>query len=320
MIRIGVDAMGGDFFPAAPVQGALDARRSAPADIEIHLIGNQEVIQAELERQGAPADSFPIVHTEQYIEMGESATRAMLAKPDNTISLGVKLVKEGVLDAFASAGHTGAMLACAVIGLGVLDGVIRPTVGALYPWKDRYSLICDVGANLDAKPETLTQFGLVGSIYMRTMFGIENPRVALLNVGEEPGKGNTAAKKAYDLMAEDKRLNFVGNAEGWDMYQGRADVYVCDGFVGNIILKYSESLYDQFGPLLPGHHAIEHMNYERVGGLPFMGVAGNVMVGHGKSGPLAFENMVLRCADLVRQQLTDRLAEALAQEPERDVI
>ncbi|MCS7086292.1 MAG: phosphate--acyl-ACP acyltransferase [Bacteroidia bacterium] len=311
MLKIGLDVMGGDEFPAPQIAGALAARPLLDPDVVTVLIGDRTLIENEFRRLGVNPNGFEIVHASDYITMSDHPTQAFLRKPDSTIGAGIREIKAGTLDAFVSAGNTGAMLAASVIGLGVLEGLLRPTVGALYPLENRYSLLCDVGANVDCKPEHLAQFGLLGSVFVETVLGYERPRVALLNVGEEKTKGNHVVRQAYELMSQDPKINFVGNAEGHDMVRGVADVYVCDGFVGNILLKFGESFYPFLKSRLPHDAAVESFNFEAVGGLPILGVNGYMIVGHGRSGPEAYKNMLLRAQAAVRSGLSGKIAAAI---------
>jgi glycerol-3-phosphate acyltransferase PlsX len=243
--------------------------------------------------------------------MDENPARAVVQKSDSTINVGIQALKEGQIDAFISAGNTGAVVAASVLKLGNLPGVSRPTLGAFYPYGDNhYSLICDVGANVDCKPEHLVQFALLGTVYMRAVMGIPNPRVALLNIGEEPSKGNLLAQQAYALLQENPYINFVGNAEGRVLPKGFADVYVTDGFVGNILLKFGESLYELLREKVPPNPVLERLNYENIGGLPFLGTRGNIIIGHGISSPKAFRNMIFRALAIAKVNLSERIAEA----------
>jgi glycerol-3-phosphate acyltransferase PlsX len=306
--------MGGDFVPHAPVEGVASVLAHLPADVRLVLIGDEPVLRAELARLKIDPEKVDVVHAPSVIGMHEHAAKAFTAKPDSSIAVGIGMTKKGLLHAFISAGNTGAMMVGSVIALGTIEGVLRPTIGAFYPSNGSYALIADVGANTDCKPEVLVQFGQIGAVFMKEVMGIENPRVALLNIGEEPSKGNQIAQAAHQLFLQQQdRINFVGNAEGRDMNRGVADVYVCDGFTGNILLKFAESFYDYMKEKLPNDHEIETFNFERVGGLPILGVKGIVVVGHGISSPLAFHNMILRTGEIVRTQLPDKIARALAE-------
>jgi glycerol-3-phosphate acyltransferase PlsX len=311
-MRIGIDTMGGDFIPQNPLQGVALALPALPAEVEIVLVGEPELLKREVPRYGITLNrQVHVLPASQVIGMEENPARAVVQKSDSTINVGIQALKEGQIDAFISAGNTGAVVAASVLKLGNLPGVSRPTLGAFYPYGDNhYSLICDVGANVDCKPEHLVQFALLGTVYMRAVTGIPNPRVALLNIGEEPSKGNLLAQQAYALLQENPYVNFVGNAEGRVLPKGFADVYVTDGFVGNILLKFGESLYELLREKVPPNPVLERLNYENIGGLPFLGTRGNIIIGHGISSPKAFRNMIFRALAIAKANLSERIAEA----------
>jgi len=310
-MRIGLDAMGGDTYPAPQVAGALQAREAVP-EVEVVLVGQQPVIQAELERQGASADAFPILHAEEVISMQAQPRTALRQRPNSSLMVGVQAVKAEKLSAFLSAGNTGAVMAASAYLLGVMPGIARPTVGSMYPLNGRLSFVCDVGANIEVKAEALHQFAHLGSLYMQTMYGIPSPRVALLNIGEEATKGTQVVQQAFKLLEEDGNLNFVGNAEGRDFYRHTADVFVCDGFVGNILLKFGESFFELLQDKVPKDPSIQEINPENIGGLPFLGVNGHILVAHGNSGPAAFLNMIRRAKETVESNLLTALRERFA--------
>jgi glycerol-3-phosphate acyltransferase PlsX len=311
-MRIGIDTMGGDFIPQNPLQGVALALPALPSEVEIVLIGEPELLKREAPCYGITFnEQVYVLPASQVIGMEENPARAVVQKSDSTINVGIQALKEGQIDAFISAGNTGAVVAASVLKLGNLPGVSRPTLGAFYPYGDNhYSLICDVGANVDCKPEHLVQFALLGTVYMRAVMGIPNPRVALLNIGEEPSKGNLLAQQAYALLQENPYIHFVGNAEGRVLPKGFADVYVTDGFVGNILLKFGESLYELLREKVPPNPVLERLNYENIGGLPFLGTRGNIIIGHGISSPKAFRNMIFRALAIAKANLSERIAEA----------
>jgi glycerol-3-phosphate acyltransferase PlsX len=311
-MRIGIDTMGGDFIPQNPLQGVALALPALPAEVEIVLVGEPELLKREAPRYGITLNGqVHVLPASQVIGMEENPARAVVQKSDSTINVGIQALKEGQIDAFISAGNTGAVVAASVLKLGNLPGVSRPTLGAFYPYGDNhYSLICDVGANVDCKPEHLVQFALLGTVYMRAVMGIPNPRVALLNIGEEPSKGNLLAQQAYALLQENPYIHFVGNAEGRVLPKGFADIYVTDGFVGNILLKFGESLYELLREKVPPNPVLERLNYENIGGLPFLGTRGNIIIGHGISSPKAFRNMIFRALAIAKANLSERIAEA----------
>lgn len=308
--------MGGDYFPQEPVRGAIQALDTVDSDVQIVLVGDEELIRKEIGEQGADASRFEIVHTSEFIGMEENPTRAITGKPTSSINIGLQAVKGGSIDAFISAGNTGAMLVGSILGLGNIEGVIRPAIGTLFPNENnKISLLIDVGANVDCKPEVLHQFGVLGSVYMREVFKIDDPKVALLNVGEEKSKGPQSIQAAYEKLAENASLNFAGNVESREIYKGDHDVYVCDGFVGNLLLKFGESFYDIMKSRIPDDPYVEVFNFENYGGVPILGVNGISIIGHGISTGKAFENMIHRAIESVKSGLTEQIKVALAAQP-----
>lgn len=308
-MRIGLDAMGGDRMPHAPVEGAVAALPELPDEARVVLYGDPEIVAPEIAKH-AGGDRLELVAAAEVVDMDDHASRAIVQKPDSSIAVGLKALKAGEIDAFISAGHTGAVMAGAVITLSCADGVLRPTVGAFMPSANArgWVFMADVGANPDAKPDNLAQFARLASLYLKEVWQIENPSVKLLNIGEEKSKGNQTAIKTYELLEAQDDLNFTGNAQGWDILKGGAEIVVCDGFTGNVLLKYTESLYHFMKPKLEGDPLLEQFDAERVGGLPFLGVKGNVIIGHGISGPKAFKNMILRAVEVARSNLLNRIA------------
>ncbi len=310
-MKIGIDIMGGDFAPQSSLKGCLNAISKLDSETQIFLFGNQQVIEnSEFYQEihkNLDFGKFQLVDCPEVIEMHEHPSEGIKSKPNSSMVMGLKAHKSGHIDAFISAGNTGAMLVGSVIINGKIQGLSRPTIGALYPLLNGFSFICDVGANMDCKPEHLRDFAVLGSIYMKTVFHIENPRVALLNVGEEKGKGNQQVKEAYELLENTQGINFIGNAEGRDLNKHFADVYICDGFVGNILLKFGESFYDLFKKMKSDLGILQKFNFEAYGGTPFLGINGNVIIGHGISSEFAFENMIIKAQDLIKTQLVQKI-------------
>lgn len=305
--------MGGDNFPEYPVDGAIRAHRMLGEHVKLVLIGDQPVIESELKRQNASLEAFEVVHTDQFITMSDSPARAVAAKRNSSINLGIGMVKAGKLDGFISTGNTGAMLVASVIILGNIQGVERPTIGILFRnVKGGQSLLCDVGANVDCRPDTLVQFGLLGSTYMKEVVGLKNPSVALLNIGEEPSKGNQAVQAAYSRFKQVDNLNFVGNMEGRDFLPGNADVFICDGFTGNILLKFGESFYDILASQFSGQQIAESFNFENYGGVPILGVNGVSVIGHGISNGKAIAQMIQTAHEAASHQLPEKIRLAFA--------
>lgn len=312
MMRIGLDIMGSDHGPAVPVRGALMAQRELPADVRLVLIGDQPRILALLAAEGADPSAFDIVPSQDDIAMSDNPTKAFQAKPRSSISVGFQLLKEGRIDAFASTGNTGAMLVGSVFILKPITGVIRPCIPTLVPKEGGgVGVLLDVGANADCKADVLTQFGLLGALLAKHVYHVPEPKVALLNIGEEEKKGDILRQSTYELMKEQRQYRFVGNVEGRDIFDPKADVMVCDGFTGNVVLKVIEGFHD----LLEGHGVndpfLHRFNYENYGGLPVLGVNGNVIIGHGISNDIAIKSMVMAAQEVVLSKLNDRIREAL---------
>ena len=312
MVKIGVDAMGGDFAPEAAVQGAVLALEAIGPDSRIVLFGDEAKIKAVLEAEGCSAERFDIVATTEVIEMGDHPAKAFQAKADSSITVGFGYLAKGAIDGFASAGSTGAMMVGSMYAVKPIEGVIRPAISSIVPTiAGRPALLLDVGLNVDCKPEVLAQYGLIGSIYAEAVLGIGKPRVAVLNIGEEETKGNAQTKATYELLKEDGRINFVGNVEGSYIFTGQvADVIVCDGFVGNTVLKMAEGLYRINKKLGGGNAFWDAMNYENVGGTPVLGVNAPVIIGHGISSARAIKSMILSTEQCIKADLTVKLQHA----------
>ncbi len=311
-MRIGLDVMGGDFAPVAAIDGAILAAKELSNDDKIVLIGQEPAIRSLLHERGCDAALFEIVHAAEIIEMGEHPTKALAKKPDASISVGFHMLKHKKIDSFASAGNSGAMLVGSIFSVNTIQGIVRPCTSAIVPQEDGgYSLLVDIGTNPDAKPDVFYQFGLIGSIYVKNVYHVENPRVALLNIGHEEEKGNLTTQSAYSLMKGSKDFNFLGNIEGRDILHNKADVIVCDGFTGNIILKLIESFYDLMEKRNLVDGFIRRFNYENYGGTPILGINGAVIMGHGISNDIAIKNMVLLGRDVYKAKIASKIKHAL---------
>ncbi|MFA6402665.1 MAG: phosphate acyltransferase PlsX [Salinivirgaceae bacterium] len=310
-MRIGLDVMGGDFAPEATVLGAILASKALPADVQLVLIGDQEQILKILAREKFDAKNFEIVHTTESIEMGENPAKAFSAKPNSSIAIGFTMLYKKKLDGFASAGNTGAMLVATMYTIKAIPGVIRPCISTELPqYTNRSALLLDVGINPDCRPDVLFQYGRIGSVYANRVFGIENPKVALLNIGEEEKKGNLVVKSAYDLMKDNTEFNFIGNIEGNQLFGNcPADVVVCDGFTGNVVLKEAEGFYHIAKELNLNNAFFEKFNFENYGGTPVLGVNSTVIIGHGVSNDKAICAMILKTRDVINSQVTEKLIE-----------
>ena len=318
MIKIGLDAMGGDFAPEAAVKGAVMALDAIGADSRIVLFGDEKRIRELIAAEGCADESFDIVATTEVIGMGDHPAKAFQQKADSSITVGFGALAKGAIDGFASAGSTGAMMVGSMYAVKPIEGVIRPTIATAIPTVlGTPVLILDIGLNVDCKPEVLEQYALIGSTYAASVLGIANPRVALLNIGEEEAKGNAQAKAAHELMkagGEAGRYNFVGNVEASYIFTGKiADVVICDGFTGNTMLKLSEGFYGINRKLGVENRFWEGMNYELAGGTPVLGVNAPVTIGHGKSTPLAIKNMILSTEHTIRTALVAALQKAFGE-------
>jgi glycerol-3-phosphate acyltransferase PlsX len=312
-MKIGVDVMGGDFAPDAIIEGAVDTLKHLSADEILVLLGDESSILRKLEEMKSPVSSFRIVPTSQVIEMGDHPAKAFSQKKDSSIAVGYGMLKSGLLDGFCSAGNTGAMLVGASYTVNVIPGVFRPALVTILPCIDgRDSIILDVGLNPDCKPDVLLQYGILGSLFVKFVLGIENPTIGLLNIGEEETKGTSAVKAAYELMKEHPGLNFKGNVEGHALFhENITDVVVCDGFVGNIVLKEAEAIYSILKKINISHPFIERLNFENIGGTPIVGINANVVIGHGISKRRAVMNMILQTRAVVKANLAQKILEAI---------
>lgn len=312
-MNIALDMMGGDYAPVEAVKGVLSFIGSNPQNVNLVLIGDEARIKPLLQSSGIDSSSIKTVHAPQVIGMNEHPTKALREKQQSSIAIGFHLLATGKCDAFISAGNTGAMLVGAMYSIKAIEGVIRPTISTVIP-KDNggTGLLLDVGINADCKPENLNQFAILGSLYAKYISGIDNPRVGLLNIGEEEGKGNLLAQAAYPLLKENSHINFTGNIEGRDIFKDKADVTVCEGFTGNVILKMAESIFDITQEKNIHHEYLDRFNFENYGGTPVLGVSKPVIIGHGISHGLAFVNMIKLAQKMIETKLLDKMREEFA--------
>lgn len=311
-MKIGIDMMGGDYAPLEAVKGIALYLSGHSVPVELYLIGDQPQIESLLAEHQVPASQLRIIHAEQVIDMHEHPTKALKEKQKSSIAIGFHLLASGKMDAFISAGNTGAMLVGALFSIKAIEGVIRPTISTIIPrMNGSTGLLLDVGLNADCKPEQLNQFAIMGSVYAQLILGIEKPRVGLMNVGEEEGKGNLLAQATYPLLKENKHIHFIGNLEGRDVLADKADVMVCEGFTGNIILKLAESLYEIAQAQQLHNPYFDRFNFEIYGGTPVLGVAKPVIIGHGISGATAFMNMIHLAQQMIEKDVMKKMKEEL---------
>lgn len=316
MIRIGIDAMGGDYAPENIILGAIEAYShiEAKANVKIYLIGDKSKITEVCCHYGIDSGIFVIVHADEVIEMGDHPVKSYFGKQNSSMHVGFNLLENKEIDAFASAGNTGAMLAGSLHTLKNLPGVIRPCISALIPMANgKNRILLDVGFNPDSRADILYQFAILGSVYAKTILGIDEPKVALLNIGEEEAKGNLQIKEAYTIMSGSSHFNFVGNMEANTLFSGgEADVLVTDGFVGNVCLKQAEGMYELVSKLGVNHPFLNRFNYEYYGGTPVLGVSAPVIIGHGASTPLAVKNMIIQAVKFAENGLVEKLKSAMS--------
>jgi glycerol-3-phosphate acyltransferase PlsX len=322
--------MGGDAGPSVVVPGALAAVASGPPDLDLVLVGREDEIRSHLSGRETP--SIRVAHASEVIGMSEPPAAAFRKKKDSSIAVGTRLVRDGEADGFVSAGNTGAVVASSLVNMGRLHLVSRPAIATLWPSKRGGAVVLDVGANYECVPKNLVQFAVMGAVYARHHLKIPQPRVGLLNIGEERSKGNDLVKSSYELLEQAPGINFVGNVEGRDVFDGAADVVVCDGFVGNVILKFSESIFSflshmvrdeirkgvvaKAGALLMRGaftNVRAQLDYAEYGGAPLLGVRGATIISHGKSSERAIKNAILAATRAVSEQINDHIEESLKQ-------
>jgi phosphate acyltransferase len=323
-IKIALDAMGGDFSPAAEIEGGVSACEEL--GIELILVGDQKRISQELEKHSVRDLPITILHTNQIVTMEDAPSMVIRKKRNSSIWRATELVQEGKASAIVSAGNTGACMAAAIFILNPLKGIDRPAIAAIFPTLKEPMIIVDVGANVDCKPRHLFQFAVMGNVYARRIFGLQNPRIGLLSNGEEDTKGNDLTKETFKLLKKNFP-NFAGNVEGKDIFKGETDVVVCDGFVGNVVLKTSEGLSEAMFKLLQAEisHASffgklgypllkpsfrrfkKRVDYSEYGGAPLLGVNGICMICHGRSTSKAIKNAIVRAKSLVEQEVNTHI-------------
>ena len=305
--------MGGDFAPLEAVKGTVAFLNGGATDIHVIMIGDEPSITAHLKETNLLPGSYSIIHSTQVIEMHEHPTKALKEKQDSSIAVGFQLLATGKIDAFISAGNTGAMMVGALFSIKAIEGIIRPTIGAYIPREDgSLGLLLDVGLNADCKPENLSQFAVLGSLFAEHILNIKNPKVGLVNIGEEEGKGNILCQATFPLLKENSQINFIGNIEGRDILSNKADVMVCEGFTGNVVLKLAESFYDLAIRRGINDEHFNRFNFEAHGGVPVLGVAKPVIIGHGISHATAFMNMIKIACKMLETNLTQKIENSLS--------
>jgi glycerol-3-phosphate acyltransferase PlsX len=324
--RIALDAMGGDFAPEVPVTGAVEALAILPPEHQIVLVGRGAEVQAALDRHRPPPGRIEIAEAPEVVDMGEKPLAAIRGKRRSSIRVGLEMQKGGEADAFISAGNTGAVMAGSTLILGLHPGVERPAIGTLFPTAADPVLVLDAGANVDCRPRELRGFAHIGSVYARDVLRREHPAVGLLNIGEEEEKGNEAVRETYQLLKDDPGLRFVGNVEGRDILAGRCDVVVCDGFVGNVVLKFYESIARLFTELLRREmdatvltsegmqRVFRKLDYSEYGGAPLLGVQGISIICHGSSPTRAIKNAIRVAVQSIQSKVSQHIAAELADE------
>ena len=309
---VGLDIYGGDFAPHANIDGAILAIDVLPEMCKIALIGDEQQIKDLLKEKGVKQTSrFEIIHAPDQITFNDHPTRAIPQKPNSSIAVGFDKLSQGKLNVFASTGNTGAMLVGSIYKLNTVLGIIRPCITSTLPGiNGRKTILLDVGSNADCKPDVLYQFAVLGSLYSKHVYNINEPQVALLNIGEEESKGNLLTIATHKMLKESDDINFIGNIEGRDLFSGKADVIVCDGFTGNIALKQAEGIYTLMKKRGIKDEYFDRFNYESYGGTPILGVNGNVIIGHGISNDMAVKNMIMHAYEVASSGLSTKVNKA----------
>ena len=315
-MRIGLDIMGGDYAPEQIVSGAILAYKELSSSCEIVLLGPKQIIASQILAHGGNPDWFSIVDSPETIEMGEDPIKAFKTKPKSSIVQGFHMLKKEQLDGFASAGSTGAMMVGAMHVSEPIPGVLRPCIASMYPNLDKgYNLILDVGINANSKPEYLYQFAIIGTLYAQLINNVRNPKVGLLNIGSEPGKGSFLCQKSFELMQNSNDFNFIGNIEANDLFNNnKVDVIVTDGFTGNVIIKHAESFYSIMKQRNISDTFFDRLNFENIGGTPILGINHTVIVGHGISTKIAVKNMLLQTKLVIESKISTNIKKMLNNE------
>ena len=310
-MRIGVDIMGGDYAPDATLQGAARARKELPDDVELVLFGDQHTIEDILTREGYDPSGFTVFHTPHSILMEDHPARVFTDKPNSGIAMGLRMLKQGELDGFVSIGNTGAMLVGSMQIVNSIPGVIRPSLAAPIPNDyGKPTILLDIGLNPDSRPDVLYQYGILGSLYAELVHGISNPKVGLLNIGKEEEKGNLLTRATYQAMKGTKDFNFIGNVEGNDFFrENGVDVMVCDGFVGNVLVKEMEAFYAMLKRRKIEDEFMEQFNFERYGGTPILGILSTVLIGHGISNGQTVKTLILHTRDVIESNIIGKIKE-----------
>jgi glycerol-3-phosphate acyltransferase PlsX len=311
-MNIGIDMMGGDFSPLEAVKGVQMYLKESSAPVTLFLVGDEQPVKALLKDHAIAFSSVTVVHAPQVIGMDEHPTRALKEKQQSSIAVGFQLLANGKMDAFISAGNTGAMLVGALYTLKPIEGIQRPTISTVIPKENgKTGVLLDAGLNADCKPENLNQFAILGSLYAQHILGIDQPRVGLLNIGEEEGKGNILAQATYPLLKENTQIHFIGNIEGRDILMDKADVMVCEGFTGNVILKLAESLFSISKKKEIQNDYFDRFDFEHYGGTPLLGVTKPVIIGHGISRGRSFLNMIKLAQKMIDTDLLGKMKESV---------
>ncbi|MCD4789029.1 MAG: phosphate acyltransferase PlsX [Bacteroidales bacterium] len=311
-MKIGLDVMGGDYAPETTIQGAVLAHNELPSSDRIFLFGPKEIIIDKLKEIGADPANFSIVHAPDVIGMGERPIKAYTQKPESSIAVGLKYLKDKKIDSFASAGNSGVTLVGAMYSVNSIQGVIRPSTLTIIPKENGgMNVMLDIGTNPDIRPDVLYQFAILGSLYSKYVLNVPNPRVGLLNIGEEEEKGNLLCQSSFRLMKGSKNFNFYGNIEGRDLFNDKVDVIVCDGFTGNIVLKQIEAMYRIMVKRNLVDDYLNKFNYENYGGSPILGVNASVVIGHGISNEKAIKNMLFLSKEIHEAKLTRKIKRAM---------